>query len=47
MTGSGTPEAHLPGKYRAELAITWTIVVVPLAYGVYNAVKTAVQLFTG
>lgn len=45
MTGSSTE--HTPGKYRAEIAITWTIVGIPLAYGIYNAVKAALQLFTG
>lgn len=38
---------HTPDKYKAEIAITWTIVGLPLAYGVYNAVKAALQLFTG
>jgi hypothetical protein len=46
MTGSGTEE-HTPGKYRAELAIAWAIVGIPLAYGVYHAVKAALQLFSG
>lgn len=38
---------HTPGKYKAEIAITWTIVGIPLAYGVFNAVKAALQLFSG
>lgn len=46
MTGSGATE-HTPDKYKAEIAVTWTIVGVPLAYGVYNAVKTALLLFSG
>lgn len=45
MTGSATQ--HTPGKYKAEIAVTWTIVGIPLAYGIYNAVKAATQLFTG
>jgi hypothetical protein len=46
VTGSSTAE-HTPGKYKAELVITWTIVGMPLAYGVYNAVKAALRLFSG
>ena len=46
MTESGTQELT-PDKYKAEIAITWTIVGVPLAYGIYNAVKAALQLFSG
>lgn len=46
MSGSDATE-HTPGKYKAEIAITWTIVGIPLAYGVYNAVLAALQLFTG
>lgn len=45
MTGSATQ--HTPDKYKAEIAVTWTIVGIPLAYGIYNAVKAATQLFTG
>jgi len=30
-----------------RVAVAWTIVGVPLAYGLYNAVKAATQLFTG
>jgi hypothetical protein len=46
MTDTDTTE-HTSGKYKAELAIAWTIVGIPLAYGVYNAVKAALQLFGG
>jgi hypothetical protein len=38
---------HTPEKYKVEIAITWTIVTIPLAYGVYNALKAALQLFSG
>ena len=38
---------HTPEKYKVEIAITWTIVGIPLAYGVFNAVKAALQLFNG
>ena len=43
---SGSVE-HTPEKYKVEIAITWTIVVIPLVYGVYNAVRAALQLFSG
>jgi len=46
MTESGSTE-RTPDKYKAEIAITWTIVGLPLAYGVFQAVKAALQLFTG
>jgi hypothetical protein len=46
MTESGTEE-HTARKYQVELAITWAIVGIPLVYGVYNAVKAALQLFSG
>ena len=36
-----------PGEYKVEIAIAWTIVEIPLAYGMFNAVKTALQLFSG
>jgi hypothetical protein len=39
-------EEHTPGKYKVEIAVTWTIVMIPLTYGVYNAVKAALQLFS-
>jgi hypothetical protein len=46
VTGSSRAE-HTADTYKAELAITWTIVGIPLAYGVYNALKAALQLFSG
>lgn len=46
MTAS-TTEEHTPGKYKVELVITWTIVGIPLLYGLFNAVKAALQLFGG
>ncbi|MDT9593730.1 hypothetical protein RDV89_11670 [Nocardioides zeae] len=33
--------------YRARIAVVWTVVLAPLAYGVFHAVKAATQLFTG
>lgn len=44
MNAATTPETH---DYRARIAISWTIVGIPLAYGLYNAIKAALQLFTG
>jgi hypothetical protein len=38
---------HATGKYKVELAIAWLIVGIPLTYGVFNALRTAIQLFTG
>ncbi len=40
-------DVHTPGKYKAEIAIMWTIVSIPLLYGLYHAVTAALQLFTG
>ncbi len=31
----------------ALIAFAWTLVGVPLAYGLYQTVKTAAKLFTG
>lgn len=42
-----TAEHHTPGKYKVELVIAWVIVGIPLSYGIFNALKAAVQLFTG
>ncbi|GGK42357.1 MFS transporter small subunit [Nocardia camponoti] len=41
MSTSGTTD------YRARIAISWLVVGIPLGYGLYNAVKAALQLFTG
>lgn len=46
-TPEHTPDKYKLDKYGAEIAITWTIVGLPLAYGIYNAVKAALQLFSG
>ncbi|MFC7221219.1 hypothetical protein ACFQLX_24095 [Streptomyces polyrhachis] len=43
---TGATAGHSAKTYRAEVAITWLIVGIPLVYGVYNAVKAALQLFT-
>jgi hypothetical protein len=44
MTGPSTEE-HTPAKYEVEIVTTWLIVGIPLAYGVFNAVTAALQLF--
>ena len=36
--------AHTPGGL---IALAWTLVGVPLAYGLFQTVKTAFKLFTG
>ncbi len=38
------PSTHTPA---ALIAFAWTLVGVPLAYGLYNTVKAASQLFGG
>ncbi len=38
---------HAPGSQNAEIAIMWTVVAIPLAYGIFNSVKAALKLFTG
>jgi len=38
------PHTHTPAGL---IAFAWTLVGVPLAYGLYQTVKTAITLFTG
>ncbi|GAB3685015.1 hypothetical protein GCM10027589_54070 [Actinocorallia lasiicapitis] len=45
MTASDTEQPR--DDYRARIAISWTVVVIPLAYGLFHAVKAALQLFGG
>ena len=51
--GSGRPEPAgragegSSGGMGAKLAVAWTIVGVPLAYGIYETAKKASALFTG
>ena len=43
--GSGpTTTTHTPAGL---IAVAWTVVSVPLVYGLYQTVKTAAKLFTG
>ena len=41
---SDEKQTHTP---MALIAFAWTLVGVPLAYGLYQTVKTASSLFTG
>lgn len=51
--GSGQPESggHVgegtSGGMGAKLAFAWTVVGIPLAYGIYETAKKASALFTG
>jgi hypothetical protein len=38
------PTAHTPA---ALVGFAWTLVGIPLVYGLYQTVKTAINLFTG
>ena len=43
-TNDHRPTTHTP---TAIIAFAWTLVGVPLAYGLFQTVKTALKLFTG
>ncbi len=34
-------------NYGPALVLTWTVVSVPLVYGLFHAVRAVLQLFTG
>lgn len=38
-------EQHPPKNQQAQLFVAWGVVALPLAYGLYNTVKTALKLF--
>ena len=44
---SSTSHDQTPSTPTALIAFAWTLVGVPLAYGLYQTVKTALSLFTG
>ncbi|MFW3172629.1 MFS transporter small subunit [Geodermatophilus sp. CPCC 206100] len=44
QSADGQRPVHTPA---ALIAFAWTLVGVPLAYGLYQTVKTALTLFTG
>ena len=45
VTPPESPTAHTARSYTAEIAICWTIVSIPLAYGVFNTIKNTLPLF--
>jgi len=45
-TSTGTSDAS-SSSMAARLAISWAVVGVPLAYGIYETVKKTAALFTG
>ena len=48
QTSSTTGTSDGPGSsMAARLAIAWTVVGVPLAFGIYETAKKAAALFTG
>jgi hypothetical protein len=44
MSSTGNQPTHTPAGL---VALAWTLVGVPLVYGLYQTVKTAITLFTG
>ena len=44
MSSTGNQSTHTPA---ALIAFAWTLVGVPLAYGLFQTIKTAAKLFTG
>ena len=44
MSSTGKQSTHTPAGL---VAFAWTLVGIPLVYGLYQTVKTAVTLFTG
>lgn len=47
MNASEHAEHTEQGDQRPRIAGSWALVGIPLAYGLYHAVKAAAQLFTG
>jgi hypothetical protein len=48
MSSPASTDDRRPARTPAALiAFAWTLVGVPLAYGLYQTVKTATSLFTG
>ncbi len=45
--GSSVGARHPGAGMGARLALAWTVVGVPLAYGIYETAKKAAALFTG
>lgn len=40
-------QEHAPGSQKVQIAVVWTVVSIPLVYGIFNSVKAALKLFTG
>ena len=47
MSHSATHDRQPTHTPAALIAFAWTLVGVPLAYGLFQTVKTALKLFTG
>ena len=49
MSSTMTTNDHPPATHTPTglIAFAWTLVGVPLAYGLFQTVKTALKLFTG
>ncbi|MBQ0825653.1 MFS transporter small subunit [Streptomyces tagetis] len=47
MSSDGSQIPPVPSGRRALIAFTWLWVGLPLAYGLYELVRKATQLFTG
>jgi hypothetical protein len=42
-----TTETHSFNMDKGKLVLYWTVVLIPLAYGIYNTLTDSVSLFTG
>ncbi|WP_269204052.1 MFS transporter small subunit [Nocardioides sambongensis] len=40
-------DQHAGSDQKLQIALAWTVVGIPFAYGIYNSVKAALDLFTG
>ena len=47
MSTSASPDQQSTHTPTGLIAFAWTLVGIPLAYGLYQTVKTALTLFTG
>ncbi|GAA2219671.1 hypothetical protein GCM10010413_07930 [Promicromonospora sukumoe] len=41
------PTAEQPPNQTLRLVLTWLVVTVPLAYGLFQTVRSVIPLFTG
>ncbi|WP_427891844.1 MFS transporter small subunit [Kribbella sp. GL6] len=42
-----TDREKAAGTHTPRIIVSWALVGIPLAYGIYEAVKASTQLFTG